>query len=296
MARCKAPSAMGLEFPLQDNILNNYLSSEENAVQDLLLGYSLSQSERETVKAYATDFLGAIRNAKPGIRVETLLKEYGLDNQEGVTLMCLAEALLRIPDHDTAERLLQDRLQQGNWAEHLGHSDARWVNASTWGLLITGKLFHKDELPGNWLSDTFRGLFRRLGEPLALSAVKQAMMVIGQQFVAGQTIAEAVQRASSDTEKGYFHSCDMLGEAAVTEADARRYQQAYTDAIHFLSEHLHDRKHHAGISIKLSALHPRFELRQSTYLDQLYERLIQLLLLAQEKTSPLPLMLKSPGV
>ncbi len=283
MARFKAPSAMGLEFPLQDNILNNYLSSEEDAVQELLMGYSLSQSQRDTTKAYAMDFLGAIRNAKPGIRVETLLKEYGLDNQEGVTLMCLAEALLRIPDQDTAERFLQDRLQQGNWADHLGHSDARWVNASTWGLLITGKLINKGELPGNWLSDSFRGLFRRLGEPLVLSAVKQAMMVIGQQFVAGESIAEAVQRSQSATEKGYFHSYDMLGEAAITEADAHRYQHSYADAISYLSDQLQDRKHHAGISIKLSALHPRFELRQSAYLDQLYDRLVSLLLLAQEK-------------
>ncbi|MCG8535993.1 MAG: bifunctional proline dehydrogenase/L-glutamate gamma-semialdehyde dehydrogenase PutA [Pseudomonadales bacterium] len=283
MARCKAPSTMGLEFPLQDSILNNYLRNEEEAVQELLMGYGLDQQGKDTVRAYAMDFLGAIRNAKPGIRVETLLKEYGLDNREGITLMCLAEALLRIPDQETAERFLQDRLRQGNWAEHLGHSDARWVNASTWGLLITGKLLNKEEFSGNWLSDGFKGLFRRLGEPLALSAVKQAMMVIGQQFVAGQTIEEAIQRSKTEAEKGYYHSYDMLGEAALCENDAQRFQDAYEHAIEHLSESLETRKDHGGISIKLSALHPRFELKQSRNLDQIYDRLMDLLLLAQEK-------------
>jgi RHH-type proline utilization regulon transcriptional repressor/proline dehydrogenase/delta 1-pyrroline-5-carboxylate dehydrogenase len=283
VARCKAPSSMGLEFPLPDNLLNSYLRSEEEAVQELLLGYTQDNQSRETIRAQASDFLGAIRNAKPGIRVETLLKEYGLDNKEGITLMCLAEALLRIPDQATAERFLQDRLQQGNWAEHLGHSDARWVNASTWGLLITGKLFTHENLSGSWFSDTFKNLFRRLGEPLALSAVRQAMMVIGQQFVAGETIEEALQRSAAESEKGYFHSYDMLGEAAMTLDDVERYADAYEGAITHLSEKLETRKEHGGISIKLSALHPRFELRQGKNLDKLYSRLMDLLLLAQEK-------------
>ncbi|WP_158643492.1 bifunctional proline dehydrogenase/L-glutamate gamma-semialdehyde dehydrogenase PutA [Ketobacter alkanivorans] len=283
MARCKAPSSMGLEFPLPDNLLTHYLRSEEDAVQELLMGYTLDAPSKDRIKAQASELLVAIRNAKPGIRVETLLKEYGLDNKEGVTLMCLAEALLRIPDQDTAERFLQDRLQQGNWAEHLGHSDARWVNASTWGLLISGKLFTKEDMPGNWLSDSFKSLIRRMGEPLALSAVRQAMMVIGQQFVAGETIEDALQRSQQESEKGYFHSYDMLGEAAMSMADVERYMDSYEGAITCLSEKLETRKDHGGISIKLSALHPRFELRQGKSLDQLYQRLMELLLLAQER-------------
>ena len=283
MARCRAPSSMGLEFPLPDNLLTQTLRNEEEAVQELLMGYTLDNLARDRIKAQASEFLMAIRNTKPGVRVETLLKEYGLDNKEGVTLMCLAEALLRIPDQETAERFLQDRLQQGNWAEHLGHSDARWVNASTWGLLITGKLFTKDQLPGNWLSDSFKGLIRRLGEPLALSAIRQAMMVIGQQFVAGETIEEALRRNEDESEKGYYHSYDMLGEAAMTMADVERYMDAYEHAISYQSEKLETRKDHGGISIKLSALHPRFELRQSKNLDHLHRRLMDLLLLAQEK-------------
>ncbi len=283
MARCQAPNYMALEFPLPDPILNNYLRNEEEAVEELLIGYSLAPENREQIQAYARDMLGAIRNAKPGVRIETLLKEYSLDNQEGVTLMCLAEALLRIPDPDTAERFLHDRLQRGNWAEHLGHSDARWVNASTWGLLITGKLLNKEELPGNWLSDTFKALFRRLGEPLALSAVRQAMMVIGQQFVVGETIESALQRAVSDREQGYCHSFDMLGEAAMTMADVERFKESYRSAITKLGEHSASDKSDVGISIKLSALHPRVELRQERAQKVLQDNLMELLLLAQSK-------------
>jgi len=283
VARCKAPSSMGLEFPLPDNILTGYLRSEEDAVQELLAGYHQEYAEREKIRAYATDFLSAIRSTKPGIRVETLLKEYGLDNKEGITLMCLAEALLRIPDQETAERFLQDRLRQGNWAEHLGHSDARWVNASTWGLLVTGKILGKEQLGGNWLTDSFKSVFRRLGEPLALSAVRQAMMVIGQQFVAGESIEDALHRGQAESEKGYYHAYDMLGEAAMTQADVQRFKAAYEHAIVYLSKNLPGRKEHGSVSIKLSALHPRLELKKEKALDQAYSNLMELLLLAQEK-------------
>src|SRR3990167_7913460 len=132
--RCKAPTSLGLEFPLSDDILGSFLRPEEELVQELLLGYTLDANTRDQTRAYARDLLNAIRNAKPGLRIETLLKEYGLDSKEGVILMCLAEALLRSPDQETAERFLQDRLGQGHWAEPLGHSDSLWVNASTWGL------------------------------------------------------------------------------------------------------------------------------------------------------------------
>ncbi len=282
-ARCKAPTSMGLEFPLSDDILNHYLRNEEEQVQELLLGYTLETKTREQIRAYARDLLNAIRNAKPGMRVETLLKEYGLDNKEGVILMCLAEALLRIPDHDTAERFLRDRLNQGNWAEHLGHSDSLWVNASTWGLLLTGKLLHEDPQQSKSLKESLRHLLKRLGEPLALSAIRQSMTVVGQQFVAGETIAQAVQHARREAEKGYFHSFDMLGEAAMTTQDVRRYQDAYASAITDIATQFEGRLNAGSLSIKLSALHPRFELRQSQAMDALHNTLMELLLLAQEK-------------
>jgi len=274
---------MGLEFPLPDSLLNAYLRNEEEAVQELLAGYQPEQASRDRIRAQAAEFLTAIRNAKPGIRVETLLKEYGLDNREGVTLMCLAEALLRIPDQATAERFLQDRLRQGNWAEHLGHSNARWVNASTWGLLLTGKLLQPEPDAGNWLADGFKALLRKLGEPLALAAIRQAMLVVGQQFVAGETIESAMQHGSQETGRGYYHSYDMLGEAALTLGDVASYMDAYEHAIQYQSEFLENRRDHGGISIKLSALHPRLELKQERNLDQLYHNLMDLLLLAQEK-------------
>lgn len=283
MVRCKAPSTLGLEFPLPEILLSQTLRNEEEAVRELLDGYRQEYVEREKIRAYATEFLSAIRNAKGGIRVETLLKEYGLDNKEGITLMCLAEALLRIPDQDTAERFLQDRLQQGNWAEHLGHSDARWVNASTWGLLITGKLLTREGLNNNWLTDSFKSLFRRLGEPLALSAIRQAMMVIGQQFVAGETIESALQHAEAEAGKGYVHNYDMLGEAAMTASDVTRFMNSYQHAIETLSARLGKRREHGSISIKLSALHPRLELKQEQALNKTFDNLMQLLLLAEEK-------------
>ncbi|MEZ5511608.1 MAG: bifunctional proline dehydrogenase/L-glutamate gamma-semialdehyde dehydrogenase PutA [Gammaproteobacteria bacterium] len=281
-ARCKAPTSMGLEFPLSDDILSHYLRNEEELVQDLLLGYSLESKTREQIRAYARDLLNAIRNAKPGLRVETLLKEYGLDSKEGVILMCLAEALLRIPDHDTAERFVRDRLDQGNWAEHLGHSDSMWVNASTWGLLLTGKLLHEDEHPHGF-KESLRHMMKRLGEPLAMSAIRQSMTIIGQQFVAGETIVEAVQHARREAEKGYYHSFDMLGEAAMTRQDVQRYQDAYASAINDIAEQFEHRLNAGSLSIKLSALHPRFELRQQKAMDQLHDTLVELLLLAQEK-------------
>ena len=281
-ARCKAPTSMGLEFPLSDDILSHYLRNEEELVQELLLGYSLENKTRDQIRAYARDLLNAIRNAKPGLRVETLLKEYGLDSKEGVILMCLAEALLRIPDHDTAERFVRDRLDQGNWAEHLGHSDSMWVNASTWGLLLTGKLLHEDEHPHGF-KESLRHMIKRLGEPLAMSAIRQSMTIIGQQFVAGETIADAVQHARREAEKGYYHSFDMLGEAAMTRQDVQRYQDAYAGAINDIAEQFENRLNAGSLSIKLSALHPRFELRQQKAMDQLHDTLVELLLLAQEK-------------
>src|SRR3990167_339437 len=281
--RCKAPTSLGLEFPLSDDILGSFLRPEEELVQELLLGYTLDANTRDQTRAYARDLLNAIRNAKPGLRIETLLKEYGLDSKEGVILMCLAEALLRIPDQETAERFLQDRLEQGNWAEHLGHSDSLWVNASTWGLLFTGKLMHNADQPAKSLKESLRQLLRRLGEPLAMASIRQAMNVIGHQFVAGETIPDAVSRSRAETEKGYFHSFDMLGESAMTLQDAERYAESYRRAILDIHTQYQGRLAAGSLSIKLSALHPRFELRQGKALDTLHDTLLELLLLAQEK-------------
>ena len=195
-------------------------------------------------------------------------------------LMCLAEALLRIPDAETADRLIRDKLSAGEWSRHLGQSGSLLVNASTWGLMLTGRLvrtgLEEDADPGAWLSR----LLHRLGEPVLRQALLQAMRVLGRHFVLGQTIEQAIRRAREAEGKGYRYSYDMLGEAARTAADAEHYHVAYRDAIAAISAAAEGDELMArpGISIKLSALHPRYELAQHRRLDaELYPRVLELL-------------------
>ena len=207
----------------------------------------------------AADLVNAIRHdSKPGL-MEVFLAEYGLSTEEGVALMCLAEALLRVPDAETMDALIEDKIAPSEWGKHLGHSSSSLVNASTWGLMLTGKVLKDNAEPG--LTATLRGAVRRLGEPVIRMAVHRAMREMGQQFVLGETIADAVRRGRSRTAQGYTYSYDMLGEAAMTAADARAYFDAYSDAIARLAgEARHDDiRDNPGISIKLSALHPRYE-------------------------------------
>ena len=271
------------EFPFNDGIVKNYLQPEEESVQQLLDYYLPSQAKLEQIRACGEELIEAAKNHH-GIRIETFLKEYGLDNHEGIILMCLAEALFLIPDNATAERFLLDKLKDANWAQHLGHSDTFWVNFSTWGLALTGKIINKAPLnqKSNWLRDQIKQLVKRLGEPLALSAVRQAMAVVGQQFVSGQTITDAIQNNLIASEKGYFHSYDMLGEAALTQQDVGRYMGAYTSCILGIAQAQGGNLQFASMSIKLSALHPRFELKQRKGMIKLKENLRELLSLAHE--------------
>src|SRR5690606_34845306 len=163
--------------------------------------------------------------------IDAFLREYHLGSREGVILMCLAEALLRIPDAETADRLIADKIPSGDWEEHLGDSESLFVNASTWGLMLTGRIveFDRAELgsPRTW----FAALANRIGEPLARAALRQAMKILGHQFVMGRTIEEALERASGSRERAYRYSFDMLGEAALTSEDADRYYEKYRAAI-----------------------------------------------------------------
>ena len=276
------------EFPLNDGIAKDYLNNEEDVLAELLERYQLDQQERDQIHDYGLDLVAGIRKHKGGVHIETFLKEYGLDNTEGVTLMCMAEALLRIPDNDTAERFIRDRLETADWRQHIGHSDTFWVNFSTWGLLLTGKLLKAD---GNkaaaWFGDQVKALIRKLGEPLALKALRQAMLMIGQQFVAGETISEAIQNNFTEIEKGYKHSYDMLGEAALRQQDVDHYMEAYQSGILGVAEQHKTRPDAGAISIKLSALHPRFELRQSEGLQKLKDNLLSLLTCAYENDIPI---------
>ena len=194
--------------------------------------------------------------------MENFLAEYGLTTKEGVALMCLAEALLRVPDAQTIDELIEDKISHGNWGKHLGHSESSLVNVSTWALLLTGKVVAPADEKG--LRITLQGLVKRMGEPLVRTAVAQAMKELGRHFVLGTTIEKASHRAKELESQGYTYSYDMLGEAARTEGDARRYHLAYSDAITALAPACRhsDIRDNPGISVKLSALHARYEISQ----------------------------------
>ena len=274
------------EFPFNDAIAKEHLKNEETLLSELLERYQPDQLEQEQILQYGLDLVEGIRKHKGGMHIETFLKEYGLDNYEGITLMCLAEALLRIPDNDTAERFLRDKLDTANWSQHLGHSDTFWVNFSTWGLVLTGKLLKSEQKGPAWFGEQVKGLIRKLGEPVALKALRRAMLMIGQQFVAGETISEAIQNNFTEIEKGYKHSYDMLGEAAMRQQDVDKYMEAYRSGILGVAEQHKTQPDAAAISIKLSALHPRFELRQAEGLRKLKDNLLDLLTCACENDVP----------
>ena len=210
------------------------------------------------------------------------LAEYGLSTDEGVALMCLAEALLRVPDAETIDELIEDKISPSSWGEHLGSSSSSLVNASTWALMLSGKVLKDPK--GNGIADLLHSAVKRLGEPVIRLAVQSAMKEMGHQFVLGETIQEAVERGKSSQELGYTYSYDMLGEAALTYKDATTFFHAYCDAIRTLATHSksNDITKNPGISIKLSALHPRYELGQKTrVMDELVPRVRELAILAK---------------
>ncbi len=207
-------------------------TDEAAAVARLLEEAAVDPAQRPRIEARALRLAERVREAGGDqLGVEAFLHEYSLSTREGVMLMCLAEALLRIPDPETSDRLIRDKLSFGDWARHLGHSESLFVNASTWGLMLTGRFVRVDLDQDGEVGTRFTRLVQRLGEPVVRQAVLQAMRVLGRHFVLGQTIEGAIRRAREPEQKGYRYSYDMLGEAARTEADAERYQHAYRDAI-----------------------------------------------------------------
>ena len=223
---------------------------------------ALSDADRAAISARAADLVRDIRRSDRPTLMENFLAEYGLSTREGVALMCLAEAMLRVPDAGTIDALIEDKIAPSDWGRHLGRASSSLVNASTWALMLTGKVLDDDQ-PG--ITGTLRGAIRRLGEPVIRSAVARAMREMGRQFVLGQTIAEAMARARKREARGFTYSYDMLGEAAMTAPDAARYQRAYQDAIAAIAGGARSARvaENPGISIKLSALHPRYEVAQA---------------------------------
>ncbi|WP_415838246.1 trifunctional transcriptional regulator/proline dehydrogenase/L-glutamate gamma-semialdehyde dehydrogenase, partial [Polaromonas hydrogenivorans] len=215
--------------------------------------------------------------------VQGLLQEYSLSSQEGVALMCLAEALLRIPDAGTRNALIRDKISHGQWTAHVGRSPSLFVNAATWGLLLTGRLVGTHSESG--LSSTLGGLIRKGGEPLIRKGVDMAMRMMGEQFVTGETIALALEHARPLEAQGFRYSYDMLGEAALTAENAAHYLAAYEASIHAIGQASAGKGIYdgAGISIKLSALHPRYSRAQyGRVMDELYPILLRLAVMAKQ--------------
>ena len=257
------------------------LEDEAAAVQRMVEAADLTRADREAISARAADLVRTVRAGGSASIMQGFLAEYGLSSREGVALMCLAEALLRVPDTETIDALIEDKIAASDWAAHLGQSSSPLVNASTWALLLTGKVLGDTE---EGLVGALHGAVKRLGEPVIRAAVAQAMRELGHQFVLGRDMGEAMNRAAELEAQGYSFSYDMLGEAARTEADARRYHLAYSDSITALADVGRDApiRDRPGVSAKLSALHPRYEFAQcDRVLTEVTARLGALALLAK---------------
>ncbi|MGV2288486.1 trifunctional transcriptional regulator/proline dehydrogenase/L-glutamate gamma-semialdehyde dehydrogenase [Trinickia sp. YCB016] len=234
------------------------------------------------VEAMATKLVENLRAKRTGGGVEGLIHEFSLSSQEGVALMCLAEALLRIPDRATRDALIRDKISKGDWKSHVGHAPSMFVNAATWGLMITGKLVTTNSEAG--LSSALTRLIGKGGEPLIRKGVDMAMRLMGEQFVTGENISEALANSRKYEARGFRYSYDMLGEAATTEEDAQRYYASYEQAIHAIGKAAGGRGIYEGpgISIKLSALHPRYSRsQQERTMSELLPRVRTLAILAR---------------
>ncbi|HWF64418.1 MAG TPA: L-glutamate gamma-semialdehyde dehydrogenase [Rhizomicrobium sp.] len=252
---------------------------ERETIAALLADPPLSSSERSTVQHAAIALVKATReNVRRQGVVESFLQEFSLTTPEGLALMGLAEALLRTPDANTQDRLIAEKIAAADWASHLGQSDSLLVNASTWGLMLTGRLIDVSGMDD--ATGTIRKLAARMGEPIVRTAVAQAMRIMGEQFVLGRTIEAAMARAARD---GSICSFDMLGEGARTEADADRYEGAYAHAIAAIGKVSKGPERSHGISVKLSALSPRYEaVKEKQVWDGLYPRLLRLAIMAAQ--------------
>ncbi|MNR88967.1 Bifunctional protein PutA [compost metagenome] len=272
--------------PLRDAISSACRRDEVAAVQDMLARITIDPALQAASQIQAQELVEKVRAKRSHASgVDALMHEFSLSSDEGVALMCLAEALLRIPDQATADRLIADKISQGDWRSHLGASPSLFVNAASWGLLITGKLLHSASEDG--LAAALSRLLNKGGEPLIRKGLDLAMRLLGDQFVAGQTISAALEQSRVHEAKGYRYSYDMLGEAAMTAADAARYFASYSKAIHAIGASSAQRGvvgiyQGPGISVKLSALHPRYVRAQRTrVMQELLPRLKQLVLLAK---------------
>ena len=265
-----------------DALDHGKFADETATVRGLLARTPLDAAERAAVLEQAVDLVERARrsNKRQGV-VESFLQEFSLGTREGLALMCLAEALLRTPDEDTRDRLIAEKIGSADWAGHLGQSDSLFVNASTWGLMLTGKLVDVDDQARTDLPGFLKRIVGRLGEPVIREAVAAAVRIMGEQFVVGRTIEAALKRAGRE---GWLCSFDMLGEGARTAADAERYERIYADAIAAVGQVAKEGPEAGhGVSVKLSALSPRYEAtHEARVWDELYPRVLRLAKIAAD--------------
>ncbi len=264
-------------------------ASEVPLVRRLAEEFALDEAARRSVVEQAAELVRRVRASPKGpTMLDAFLNEFGLHNDEGVALMCLAESLLRVPDPHTADALIADKLGPAHWDEHLGHSSSLLVNASTWALMLTGRAVSMRRFEGQSGGAVLKSLAGRLGEPVIRAAVRQAMGILGQEFVMGETMEAAVKRAYR-LDSGAEYSFDILGEGARTAEVADEYFQGYCKAIPLVGERQPAKTgRRCGMSIKLTALHPRYEARQAGRIhEEMYPRLLKLCELAREHDIPL---------
>jgi len=255
------------DCPIRQKIREFYRIDENVAIDHILPEAEVNVSARSRAWERARQMVLKIRQDQEGSgAIDALLNEYSLSSEEGVVLMCLAEALLRVPDKHTQDALIRDKISQGQWSSHLGSSDSLFVNASSWGLLITGSMVGYNDKRSNDKFGLLKKTIGRLGEPVIRKSMNFAMKIMGKQFVLGETIVEATERASEKEQIGYVYSYDMLGEGARTMADADDYMKSYQDAIDTIGKVANNSsvgkanpRKSPGISVKLSAIHPRYE-------------------------------------
>jgi RHH-type transcriptional regulator, proline utilization regulon repressor / proline dehydrogenase / delta 1-pyrroline-5-carboxylate dehydrogenase len=265
MAEILSPELPAPPGDVRARITAAWSIDETVAVEPLLEQATLPEAGKERVLARAEQLVKRVRaRSDDQSAVESFMRQYDLSSEEGVLLMCVAEALLRIPDRATTDKLIRDKLGEADWKKHLGASDSLFVNASTWGLMLTGHLVNLADSTRRDAAGSLRRLIARAGEPVIRLAVRRAMRIMGHQFVMGRTIGEALDRCSRGDNAKYRYSFDMLGEAALTASDAKRYLEAYKQAIGALGAGgpWRDVLEAPSISVKLSALHPRYEVSQ----------------------------------
>jgi len=258
-------SDLAAASPLRQALRQALAESEETVVRRLLDAATLPSDSLDRIADEARRLVLEVRKARLGHGgLDAFLHEFQLSSKEGVVLMCLAEALLRVPDNLTIDKLIKDKIGEADWQAHRGKSESLFVNASTWALMLTGRVLQIDERERGNMGGLLKRLVARSGEPVIRAAMSQAMKILGRQFVMGRSIGEAIERAKKEEAKGYRYSYDMLGEGARTLADADRYLKSYVDSIGAIGKASAGRGpvEGPGISVKLSALHPRYEFAQ----------------------------------